>query len=164
LTGTFVIYEAPDKPFGEKVAYSWEDYSPKMWWPIAFKYTFNTSIPEKFRGKKNCALVVEHPDFDLVILGNNHFELKADENSFHLLENFPKKSAKWYNFDERFRIPVGSPKRKNDSMRRLLRRDVSYVGPVARDFRDFGDCNRDLWRRVYLDGRPSGGYGVAIIR
>jgi hypothetical protein len=102
-------------------------------------------------------LVVEHPDFDLVRLGNNSFELRTLEGSISLVENFPKKSKRWYEFDERFRIPVGSPKRKHDSMRRLWR-DYSCVGPVARYFVDY--CNDRLG--VGLDCRPSNGLGVAV--
>jgi hypothetical protein len=149
-TGTFVIYEAPDKPFGEKVVYGWEDGK-------GVGYSIRLAVPENFRGKRNCSLVVEHPDFDLVSLGNNLFELKAD--GLNLLENFPKEPAKWYKFDEGFRIPVGSQKRKNKSLRRLWRLDDSYLGPVARDF---DDLYYDLRRDAYLYYRPSGGYGVAL--
>jgi hypothetical protein len=78
--------------------------------------------------------LVEHPDFDLVDLRNNRFELKADENKLHLLENFTEKFGS-YEFDERFRIPLGSP-RKDKLMRRLVgnlvARGDDYLGLLVR--------------------------------
>jgi hypothetical protein len=146
-TGTCVIYEAPDKPFGEKVVYRWEDYN-------GIGYSIRLAVPEHLRGKTNCALVIEHPDFGIVVMGNSTYELEADEKTIALIENFPKESGKWHEFDERFRIPVGSQKRKNKSLRRLWRLDDSYLGPVARGFYD---------RRVaFLIYGPSVGYGVAV--
>jgi hypothetical protein len=152
-TGTFVIYEAPNKPFGEKGYYGWEDYY------LDTNFSLSLAVPEHFRGKKDCVLVVEHPDFDLVAAGNNRFNLKTEENSFHLLEKFPKKSGKRHDFDERFRIPVGSPKRKNHSMRFQRRWHDVHVGPVARGFvgGDYGSR-----QGVGLFNKPSNRSGVAL--
>src|SRR5690242_1811447 len=50
-TGTLLVYEAPNTPFGKFVK---DTYSG---WII--------DIPKKFQGLKNKALVLEHPDFTL---------------------------------------------------------------------------------------------------
>jgi hypothetical protein len=151
-TGTCVIYEAPDKPFGEKVVFGWKDDDE-------VQNLVRFAVPEQFRGKTNCALIVEHPDFEIVEVGKGTFELKADEGTIALIEKFPKQSAKLYEFDERYLIPVGEPKRESKLRRRLIRNDAEYVGPVARDFGDYDYNGRQY---VGLDERPSLGYGVAV--
>jgi hypothetical protein len=141
-TGTAVIYEAPGMPFGEKVVYR----------------NLEFEVPQQFIGKTNCALVAEHPDFELIPLGDNNFRLKAAEGSISLLERFPKKSYEWYEPDKKFRIPIGNPIAVDQSSRFLWRTKGEYVGLVARV------CNLiDGGRRgVGLGGRPSGGFGVAL--
>ncbi|NYZ74496.1 hypothetical protein H0O00_05105 [Candidatus Micrarchaeota archaeon] len=150
-TGTLVIYEAPDKSFGEKVVFDSEFNKP---------YTVSFEVPEKFRGKRNCALVVEHPDFEFVYSGNNRFELKTAEGHVSLLEYFPKASKEWYEYDERFRIPVGEPKRINRSLRRLYRNYAEYIGSLLREVNDFfGGYGR---RGVGAGVRWSDASGVAL--
>ncbi|NYZ74128.1 hypothetical protein H0O00_03220 [Candidatus Micrarchaeota archaeon] len=148
-TGTAVIYETPDKPFAEKVVYSWDDAN------VQYFVTFE--VPQPFRGKTNCILVVEHPDFDIVSLGDNNFQLKAAEGSVSLLERFPKKRGDWYGYDKTFRIPVGRPKQTGDSSRRLWRVNYEYVGLVSLDCRDYGGR-----RGVDLNYAPSLAFGVAL--
>ncbi|NYZ73661.1 hypothetical protein H0O00_00805 [Candidatus Micrarchaeota archaeon] len=147
--GTAVIYEAPDAPFKDRVVYAWEDNE------VEYATTFN--IPQQFRGKTNCALVVEHPDFQFISLGDNKFQLKAAEGSVSLLEHFSNKSDEWYKYDKRFRIPTGTPKNKTDSTRWLWRQGNGYVGLVARGFGGY-----DVRRGVALDYAPSGAFGVAV--
>ncbi|NYZ73657.1 hypothetical protein H0O00_00785 [Candidatus Micrarchaeota archaeon] len=108
-TGTAVIYEVPDKPFGEKVIFNWNVDNAQ--------YTATFDVPQQFIGKTNCVLVVEYPDFGFVGLGDNRFQLKAAEGAVSLIEHFPKKSNEWYEYDERFRIPTGSPKKEANSTR-----------------------------------------------
>jgi len=149
-TGTSVIYEKPDTSFKDKVVYSWKHDD------VQHSVTFN--VPKQFRRKKNCALVVEYPDFEFASLGDNRFELKVAEGYVSLLEHFPKASDKWYEYDERFRIPIGNPGDKGKSRRCLWRRDGGYVGLVAR-----GGGGWDGVRRYAgLDGGPSGALGVAV--
>ena len=150
-TGTAIIYEKPDTPFGDSVVYSWECDK------VNYSITFN--IPEQFRGKANCALVVEHPDFELVSLGNNSYELKADEKSISLLENFPKETQKWYHYDERFRIPVGEPlnvQQADNTVRYLWRIAGSYIGLLVRCLDVGGRQGVDVYR-------PSNALGVHVI-
>jgi hypothetical protein len=149
-TGTAVIYESPDEPFAEKVVYSWND--AKVQYSVAFE------VPRPFRGKKNCVLVVEHPDFDLVSLGDNNFQLKAAEGGVSLLEHFPKKHGYWYGCDKTFRIPVGRPKQTGDSSKRLWRVNYEYVGLVALDSRDYYGDRRGL----DLNYAPSVAFRVAM--
>ncbi|MBI5051446.1 hypothetical protein HZC08_01675 [Candidatus Micrarchaeota archaeon] len=63
-TGTLVVYEAPDQPFGKEVTFIWTDGPTK--------YSITFQIPENLRGKKDCAIVLEHPDFILVKTGNTY--------------------------------------------------------------------------------------------
>ncbi|NYZ74490.1 hypothetical protein H0O00_05075 [Candidatus Micrarchaeota archaeon] len=147
-TGTAVIYEAPDTPFGDKVAYDWKT-------DRGMQYSVTFNVLQQFRGKTNCALVVEHPDFEFVDLGNNRFELKAAEGAASLLEHFPKKKG-WYRYDERFRIPVGNPKKDDGSTKHFWRKDTAHIGLVAFDS---GGSGRQV---VYLYDGPSVGLGVAI--
>ena len=64
-SGTLIIYEKPDEPFEDKIVFTWQHAS--------IYYTIVFDIPEQFRGKRNCALVVEHPDFVLTKIDDNHF-------------------------------------------------------------------------------------------
>ncbi len=167
-TGTLVIYEKPDKPFGEQVVFSWEDIRTAINYSISFK------VPKQFRGKTNCALVIEHPDFELVEVGKNNFEIPRisknhDRRSrqyelkpikgarIKLIENFPKKLVGWYNKDPETKIPQGEPVSKSDKARYLCRLDSAYLGPIVRGF-DFYDK-----KYVGLYNWPSFGFGVAFI-
>ena len=139
-TGTLVIYEAPDKPFGENVTFD----------SISFV------VPEQFRGKINCALVVEHPDFDLVSQGVNKIELTvADKTRISLLENFPGKEG-WYNFDKKSKIPVGEIGQRADNSRSLFRCKDCYSGLLIR----YDDCYGR--QGVYAYCKASDRVGVAL--
>ncbi len=125
-TGTAIIYEHPGKSFGECVAYKRND--PDV------QYSVYVTIPQRFRGKKGCALVVEHPDFDVVGLGSNSYELKADERSFHLLERFPATRGLVHRYNRTYRIPVGPDTFEvGETRTRVLWRADNYVGAVARN-------------------------------
>ncbi len=147
-TGTLVIYEAPDKKFGKNVIFSWEHNK--------VKYSFSFNVPEQFRGKANCALVIEHPDFELMALGDNRYELRVDERSVHQVESFAKENS-WHRYDAETGIPHGEAVKESSDARHLWRlKDSSYLGPVARDY------YFDYRRVVGLGNWPSGGYGVAL--
>ena len=138
-TGTGVIYEAPNKPFGEAVVFIWQNQK--------IDYSVSFTVPKQFQGMENCVLVVEHPDFGFTLVGKNKYELKIkDENLIHLLENFPKEDG-WHHYDERLRIPVGEKlddQQADDSMRYLWRIDNhSYVGLLAR----LGNIGGSSWRQ-----------------
>jgi len=148
-TGTGVIYESPDKPFGDRVVFGWKDKQ--------LQYSVSFSVPKQFQGKRDSVLVVEHPDFVFETTGRYQFRLKVrDENLIHLLENFPKEN-KFYHYDERFRIPIGKKldgQQVNDSMKYLWRvESASYVGLLARgylgvDMRQIVDASKGLSDRL----------------
>ena len=145
-TGTFVIYEAPDKKLGKNVIFSWKDNK--------VEYSISFEVPKKFRGKSNCALVVEHPDFDLIDLGNNKYELKITDEKVHQIQDFPKSDG-WYMPNAETGIPHGEAVKGSSDSRYLWRlEDSSYLGPVARV--SYG-------RDVYLYYWPSNGLGVALV-
>ncbi len=153
-TGTLVIYVAPGKKFGKNIVFSWEDN---------VKYSISFQIPKQFRGKTNCALVIEHPDFELIDLKDNKYELKLLEGAnVRLLENFPTKSQRWYNTDSETKIPIGRPVKESKDARCLWRfEDSSYLGPVARYF-DYGGDNRRQF--VYAVCRSTLRFGVAFVQ
>ena len=152
-TGTIIIYEAPDKSFKDKVIFGWEDNN--------VVYSISFTVPEQFRGKINCALLVEHPDFELISLGNNNYELKVDEWNVHQIERFPTKKDGWYRYNK-FRIPVGKKVayREDNTIRYLWRDSNSYIGLLGRGYLHFGinDGRRD----VGLDDLPSDRRVVAL--
>ena len=180
-TGTLVIYGAPNKPFGEQVVSRWKDDN-------YVKYSISFNVPKQFRGKKNCALVVEHPDFeirriskgrerssrdlsegqtgrdqrsrdfDLIDLGNNRYELKVDEQSIRLIQDFPEISG-WYMPHAETGIPHGKKVEVSSDSRYLWRiTNGSYLGPVCRDY--FGVNRR---QSVDVDCRSTYRFGVALM-
>ncbi|MDD5172001.1 MAG: hypothetical protein PHF60_03105 [Candidatus ainarchaeum sp.] len=155
LTGTAAIYEAPGMPFGDTVTYAWKTGAD-------VQYSFTFDVPRQFRGRTDCTLVVEHPDFELVPVpsGNNSFELKAAEGSVSLLKRFPKGTRQWYECNERFGIPVGNPKKAGVSTRYFWRQNNGYISLVTRGYGYYGDY--EVRRGVGLDGAPSNGLGVAL--
>ena len=177
-TGTLIIYEEPDVPFGNKVVFQ--------------GLTF--IVPEQFQGKVNCALVIEHPDFELVDrelvassrptnpsgfvvhfssprkigdlpkgqteLGNNRYELKVADENIHLIEQFPNIDG-WYMLHAETGISHGRMVNESSDSRCLYRlNNSSYLGPVVRGYDYFFDDGR---RDVGLYLRPSGGSGVALV-
>ena len=150
-TGTLIIYEEPDEKFGKKVVYSWE--ADKV------KYSVSLEVPKQFRGLRNCALVVEYPDFEVIDLGKNRYELRvSDEQNIHLVQNFAKENG-WYLTDHG--IPVGAEvaSSKNDA-RYLWRTSGTYSGLLCRGFGDFDNGRR---RVVGAGDRPSYVVGVGMV-
>ncbi len=146
-TGTLVIYEAPDKPFGEQVVFN-RDINQ-------VKYSISFKVPKQFRGKKNCVLVVEHPDFELVDLGKNKYQIRVTDG-IHLIEQFPKKDG-WHMPDAETGIPCSMSVRESLDSRSLWRLDSSYLGLLRRGVL-YG-----LRRVVNLGEFPSNRLGVALV-
>ena len=142
-TGTLIIYEEPDVPFGKKVLFQ--------------GLTF--TVPEQFQGKANCALVIEYPYFEL-ILGNNRYEIRVpDEANIRLIEDFPKKDG-WYMPDDETKIPHGKEVGASSDSRHLWRLDVSsHLGLLVRVVGVVYDGRRD----VFLFGDPSVRFGMALV-
>ncbi len=151
-TGTLVIYEAPDKKFGKKVVFSWEHD----------KVTFSFEVPKQFRGKKNCALVLEHPDFELLDLGNKTYELKVvDKSNIRLVQDFAKENG-WYLTDNG--IPVGPEVAPSTYARRFLSRlENQYIGPLIRGYDYFKDVFKGETLDIYLVSSMSNVLGVHMV-
>ena len=151
-TGTLIIFEKSDTPLGDAVVFIWEHN--KVTYSISF------TIPEQFRGLLNCALVVEYPDFELVNLGNNRYELKlVEECNIKPINNFPKRDG-WYLTDHW--IPNGaevSPS-ANDA-RRLWR--VSDRNNISLIRRSCGLVDIDNKKGVVLTASPLNKYNVALL-
>ena len=138
-TGTIIIYEVPDKPFGEIVAFEQTKFV----------------VPVRFRGLKNCALAVEHPDFELTPDGKL---VVPDETMIHLIRNFPIRDG-WHNVHTETGIPHDiEVESTNESARFLYRLDSSYLGPLVR-------ADNVIRRGNVLlnDIQPSNRLGVALI-
>ena len=146
-TGTLIIYEKPDTQFGKQVVFQ----------------GITLTVPEQFQGKANCALVVEHPDFELNELGKNMYEIKVSDENVHLVENFPRRNNLWSKYNEKFRIPVGKEVNyiENDNTIRCFWRQAGKcIGPLGRgrDVRGGGYGRRD----VNADDDWSVDLGVAL--
>ena len=92
-SGTMVAYDRPDHKVGETIEYT--DSRTNL------RYVF--PVPEEHRGKKNIALVAEHPDFMLEKDGNDRI-IKATEVG--AVERFPITKG-WYMGDSKYGIPQG---------------------------------------------------------
>ena len=140
-TGTIVIYKAPNQPFGEVVSFD----------------GFTFTVPETFRGLKNCALAVEYPDFDVTPDGKL---VVPDESTIHLIQNFPNTSSTWHMVHAATGIPHGrAVKKTNENARSLFRLNHSYVGILVRGIDVVG-----YGRNVYANGRyDDNPFGVALI-
>ena len=111
-TGTLIIYEAPNQPFGEFVVFEQTKFA----------------VPAKFRGLKNCALAVEYPDFDLKSTGEL---IVPDEKTIHLITQFPIKDG-WYLTHAETGIPCGRQEATNENARFLDRLNEPYLGLLVR--------------------------------
>jgi len=144
-TGTLVICEAPGRVFGETLVYAWEH---------TVQYSISFNVPDEFRGQRNCALIVQHPDFDLLPTGPNSYRLNVtDVNMIHLIEKFPSTGGT-YPYEEQFRIPVQSTSSSNDQRWFWRVGGSCYIGLVVR---------LDWSRGVGAGYRASDVRGVAVI-
>jgi len=145
-TGTLILYEVPGKVFGETLVYVWVHDN--------VQYSISFNIPDEFRGRKDCALVVQHPDFDLASAEGNSYKLiVTDVNMIHLIEKFPSTGGA-YPYEEQFRIPVQSTSSSNDQRWFWRVGGSCYIGLVVR---------LDWSRGVGAGYRASDVRGVAVI-
>jgi len=150
-TGTLILYEVPGKVFGETLVYVWVHDN--------VQYSISFNIPDEFRGRKDCALVVQHPDFDLLPTGPNSYRLNVtDVNMLHLIEKFPSTGGT-YPYEEQFRIPVQSTSSSNDQRWFWCVVGSCYIGLVVR-----GGDNVYVRRLVNAGDWASYERGVAVIK
>jgi hypothetical protein len=133
-TGTLIIYEKPGVPFGKVVEHE----------------GLRALVPKEFQGKKDMAIVCNHPDF--LSDGKDVAIGKGAK-----LVPFPKEDG-WYLPDPEFGIP-SLEKGEDDGKRRYLWRWTSqaHIGLVARHYYGFLDWFR---RFVVADFGPGFRLGV----
>ena len=166
-TGTAIIFESPGERFRESVEYNWRfDFGDGATFSLTFQ------VPEKFRGKTGCAMVINHPDFDFQKINEHTYLLKArNDNAIALIEDFPEESG-WYHFENRFHIPVGKKldiglpidvANTDNAIRRLTRDESScYAGLVIREIA--GARERGLRHQILCDNSRWGLGAAAIDR
>ncbi|PIU09410.1 hypothetical protein COT30_04580 [Candidatus Micrarchaeota archaeon CG08_land_8_20_14_0_20_49_17] len=115
-------------------------------------------VPEQFRGERGSILVVEHPDFTIVLDGTKDIRVEpSDVNKVSVVSEFPASDG-WYPVDPQHGIPTGGQVNfsfSNPVNRYLWRLAEGRVGPVGRGYgyrRDVGLYNV----------RPSFCFGVAV--
>ncbi len=154
-SGTIVVSEAPNKPFGEHVDYMWEDIEKNS-------HSIRFEVPKEFRRKVNCALVVEHPDFHLLNFGGNLYEVKLEVASMiYTIEDFH--FSGWYSrpIQNTLEIPRAVELLIDSPSWFLFRADHPYIGPIVRDkFDNFSDGG-DGERQHFLV-QPTHLFGVAL--
>ncbi len=157
-TGTAVIFEAPGKHFGDTVVYSSEPF-----WKTRPDNTIEFSVPEKFQGKVNCALVVEHPDFELIPHESGGYRLiVSDESMLSLVERFPRESG-WHAPDAKFGIPCGAVTNSRSDYRYLKRNSGPYVGFLVRGFTGVVDYTDTSSRGINAECSMLSRLGVVLI-
>ena len=139
-TGTLIIYGAPDTPLGEQISY----LNPFL----AFDGPGNNvvkiyfTVPPQFQNLINCALIIEHPNFDVSDKGSGEFEVNvADQANIHLIQNFPKVSGE-FNHELQFKIPVENQPEDSEfrTLRIFSRATGSHITLVSR-----ASANVEYW-------------------
>lgn len=138
--GLGIVYEAPDKRFG--------DYVRVL--SLAFK------TPVKFKGMANAALIFEHPNFEL----DSATGLFTGKVS-HVIEDFPRQSN-WYKPDHYSGIPQGSSVSGEEyGVYCLLRKPEEegvYIGAVVR-----GDRQLSGHQYIFVNYDPATELRVATV-
>ena len=132
-TGTIIVYEKAGVPFGTT---------------IKGRDGVTFDIPKKYQGKKDCAIVIESPNYSLT-----KTRLTATKTS--LIENFPKKNG-WYLPDSAHGIPQGKEAKDSDKNARYLwRNNTDSIVPLSRYFDvSYGDGLRAV--------DAEGGFGARL--
>jgi hypothetical protein len=170
LTGTAVVYESPGSAFRKRLVYVGKNYPGhySLFGELMYadkKYHFFNppilfEVPIKFRGKKDCVLVLEHPDFDIVPAEKWGYKfMVADESRIQVLEDAPVERI--YPYLEKLRMPIMPESPLTENARYLYRTPGAFVGLVACHY---GDWLEDGRRDVVLGIAPSDAFGVAVIR
>lgn len=141
VSGTLIIYAGINQPLPAEIIYE----------NLIFQ------VPEKFQGKLNCALAINHgfdvfgnPFIDAIENTNaagrpdGTYTIKCDENMLKLIENFPKFSGSYNHVESDFGIPISaiviSPTPNSGYFSRSI---IAFIGLLARYYDDFL-CNDRL--------------------
>ncbi len=144
-SGTMVAYEKPDKALESRIRFT----DPNT----GLNYDF--MVPREHWGKKNVALVAEHPDFHIEKDGHDRLILAEKVD---VVERFPASREGWFFGDEKHDIPQDSRhvNPTGPSGRHMFRMEKG-VCMIVRGY----DCG---YHSQYIDlsGWPSIGFGVAV--
>ncbi|MFN7991631.1 MAG: hypothetical protein U0R44_05730 [Candidatus Micrarchaeia archaeon] len=144
-SGTMVAYDKPDKALGKVIRFT--DPNTSM------NYEF--MVPREHWGKKNVALVAEHPEFTIITEGLDRLVVADGVDA---IERFPLSREGWFFDDEKHGIPLESrPAHPDGPSARHMTRNETGVCLVAR-----GNERGYHPRHVDLSGWPSIGFGVAV--
>ncbi len=155
-SGTLIGYDRAGKELGERIVYT----DPKTY----LKYIF--PVPEEHRGKRDIALVAEHPDFTLVKEGNERIVLARKVD---WIGGFPARYGEsgWHVGDPRHDIPRGQEVAASHESARFMTREYAHVGLVPRiNGRWLANLRAgfDISRLISGVSRPSYRLGVLAIR
>ncbi len=165
-TGTMVIYTEPKHAFGNTVVFVWGSGSKS--------YSISFNVPPEFQNKRGYALVVEHPDFELVPIGDRNYQLVVPElHRLHLIEKFPSVPG-WYMPDVETGVPHGRRassdppfRQHNQPARELSRLSSVYIGPIERVYEVISflgdDFGRDVRHNLYVLDGPTERKGVGLV-
>lgn len=145
-TGTMAGYDKPDRKLGKTIEY--EDPA------TGFRYVF--PVPYEHVGKRNVALVAEHPGFILVRDGKYRVVQATDVGA---IERFPASDGGWFIGDPRHDIPKGDIVDCGHRGGRFLWRIEKRVGLVARDSHQGVEMISLI---IYLNEEPSLAFGAAV--
>lgn len=134
-TGTLIAYEEPGTAFGKTIEFR----------------GLTLKVPQKFQGKKDAAIVCNHPNFTLK---DNEITLGKEAKLISLPFD-----DDWYLTEKEFGVPCENKRGSGTSQARYLVKyqDSSYVGLLVRWGRRWGDYSR---RGVVAGYRPSDRFGV----
>jgi hypothetical protein len=139
-SGTGIFYIAPGEAIGSQIRYH----------DLVF------DVPRVYRGLRNVALIIEHPDFRIKKIGDLFV---ATGHAIGVTKNFPAADG-WY-LTDRFGIPQGErTSQDNPEARYLWRAKEGYGGAVVRgnDGTYVGD-----WRYVVASFSPDYSLRVASL-
>ncbi|MCI0503942.1 hypothetical protein L0Y65_04485 [Candidatus Micrarchaeota archaeon] len=157
-SGTMAAYTEPGKRFkkaAEKTSTLGSGYSIIYTDPQTnIRWLF--PVPDEHLDRKNALLVSEHPNYKVLVDGNDRIVLAARVG---LIKNFAAKEG-WYPTDPRYLIPIGraiSPTVEASYNARISAR----VGPIARGYNVCVGNNRQI---VNLAQPPSMAFGVVVLQ
>ncbi len=148
--GTMVGFVEPGERLGEVIIGI--DSVTGVEWPFL--------VPKEFRGMKDCAIVVEHPYYNIEPKGNERI-VRAESGKVEVVEDLPPKTG-YYLIDPDHGIPQGKAVEPKDGVDwAYLARVPKRVGPAWRGGYD-GGLGDYVGRGVGLGDGPSSGFGVAV--
>ena len=145
-TGDLLVYEEPGKEFGE-----WVKDADNSW---------IIDIPKEFQGRKDIALLIQHPNFKIEKGKYDMTFVKPNGKKSYDYIAIPFKPKNGWYLPDSYGIPNGEELTKaNKEARYLYRRFSATVRPVARWVNVFYD-RRVVICGYYVDGR----LGVGVVQ